>query len=427
MRPSFRGWVSARTNDRHERELGDNDAEDRGRAAPIESSLSWEQVIHLGYNLLVMARFLHTADWQLGMTRSYLGSEAQSRFRQARIDVIRRIAGLAVRERCAFVLVCGDVFESNQVEREIVVRALEAMGETPQITFYLLPGNHDPLDAVSVYRSRTFAGKVPPNVVVLEGPGPLEVAPCVEVIAAPWRSKDPRTDLVNAVCDRPGSTNAIRIVAGHGQLDSFFPGRHDPGYVSLSGLEEKIESGLVHYVALGDRHSRTEAGRTGRVWYSGSPEPTAFREVDPGKVLVVSLGADWVKVEERSVGEWRFLEREWEMIGDGDIDALDGWLSDLRPKEQTIVRMSLCGRISLRQKARLDMLLEDHTAPLAALEVDDQALIASPDETDIEEFGFSGFARNALADLRKLADEGEEAPVARDALVLLRRLIGESR
>ncbi|MDE0188385.1 MAG: DNA repair exonuclease [bacterium] len=374
-----------------------------------------------------MVRFLHTADWQLGMTRSYLGSEAQSRFRQARVDVIRRIAGLAVQERCAFVLVCGDVFESNQVEREIVVRALEAMGETPQITFYLLPGNHDPLDAVSVYRSPTFSQNAPSNVVVLERPDPLKTAPGVEVIAAPWRSKDPRADLVNAACDRPGSANVIRIVAGHGQLDSFFPGRHDPGHVSLPGLEEKIEAGSVHYVALGDRHSRTEAGRTGRVWYSGAPEPTAFREVDPGKVLVVSLGADWIEVVERSVGQWRFLDKEWELIGDADIDALDGWLSDLRPKERTIIRMSLDGRISLRQKARLDVLLRDHAAPLAALEVDDRDLVASPDETDIEEFGFSGFARKALADLRELADEGEEAPVARDALVLLRRLIGESR
>ena len=374
-----------------------------------------------------MVRFLHTADWQLGMTRSYLGSEAQSRFRQARVDVIRRIAGLAVRERCAFVLVCGDVFESNQVEREIVVRALEAMGETPQITFYLLPGNHDPLDAVSVYGSLTFTGKAPSNVVVLEGPDSVEAAPGVEVIAAPWLGKDPRRDLVNAACDRLACTSAIRIMAGHGQLDSFFPGRHDPAYVSLSGLEERIEAGLIHYAALGDRHSVTEAGRTGRVWYSGSPEPTSFREIDPGKVLVVSLGTDWIKVEERSVGEWRFLGREWEMVDDADIDALDGWLSDLRPKERIVVRVSLGGQISLRQKARLDILLEDHSAPLAALDVDDRSLIVSPDETDIEEFGFSGFARKALTDLRKMADEGEEAPIARDALVLLRRLMGGSR
>ncbi len=374
-----------------------------------------------------MVRFLHTADWQLGMTRYFLEGEAQARFSQARVDVIRRIGALAAEESCGFVLVCGDVFESNQVEREIVIRALEAMAETPQITFYLLPGNHDPLDASSVYRSPTFSAKRPGNVVVLDGSDPIEAAAGVELIPALWRSKDPRADLVNRACDGLGPTDGIRIVAGHGQLDWFAHSYHDPARVALAELEEKLEAGLVHYVALGDRHSKTDAGATGRIWYSGAPEPTAFREVDPGHVLVVSLGSGWVNVEDRSVGSWKFLSREWEITGDADLDALDEWLSDLRPKERTIIRMSVGGRVSLKQQARLAELLEDHYDPLATLEVDDQALLASPNETDLEEFGVSGFAQKAVQDLRELADEGEDAPVARDALVLFRRLIGESR
>ena len=44
----------------------------------------------------------------------------------------------------------------------------------------------------------------------------------------------------------------------------------------------------------------------------------------------------------------------------------------------------------------------------------------------MEDFGVSGFARRAVQDLGELADEGETAQVARDALVLLRRLVGES-
>jgi hypothetical protein len=40
-------------------------------------------------------RFLHSADWQLGMTRHFLSAEAQARFSQARIDVIKRIGEAA--------------------------------------------------------------------------------------------------------------------------------------------------------------------------------------------------------------------------------------------------------------------------------------------------------------------------------------------
>jgi hypothetical protein len=46
---------------------------------------------------LTMPRFLHGADWQLGMTRHFLEGEAQARFTAARIEVIGTIGALARR------------------------------------------------------------------------------------------------------------------------------------------------------------------------------------------------------------------------------------------------------------------------------------------------------------------------------------------
>src|SRR3990170_664254 len=107
-----------------------------------------------------MIRFLHTSDWQLGMTRHFLSEGAQERFNQARFDAIRTLGRVAKEEECQFMLVCGDVFESNQVDRKTVSRALEALKEVP-VPVYLLPGNHDPLNAASVYRSGTFIERRP--------------------------------------------------------------------------------------------------------------------------------------------------------------------------------------------------------------------------------------------------------------------------
>jgi len=42
-----------------------------------------------------MIRFLHTSDWQLGMTRSFLSEEAQARYTQARFDAIRTMGRIA--------------------------------------------------------------------------------------------------------------------------------------------------------------------------------------------------------------------------------------------------------------------------------------------------------------------------------------------
>ena len=44
-------------------------------------------------------KFLHTADWQLGMTRHFLDEDAQARYSAARRDAIVAIGALARRDR----------------------------------------------------------------------------------------------------------------------------------------------------------------------------------------------------------------------------------------------------------------------------------------------------------------------------------------
>ena len=116
-------------------------------------------------------RFLHTADWQLGMTRHFLsagGGEAQSRYAAARREAVSGLGALAAEVGAEFVVVAGDVFEDNQLAPRVVSQSLEAM-RAIGVPVYLLPGNHDPLDPSSVYTSTLFLAECPPNVTVLDG------------------------------------------------------------------------------------------------------------------------------------------------------------------------------------------------------------------------------------------------------------------
>ena len=259
--------------------------------------------------VVFVVRFLHSADWQLGMTRHFLGAEAQARFAAARTEVIRTIGSLAVSEGCTFVVVAGDVFESNHVERQVVVRALEAMSATPAVTFHLLPGNHDPLDAASVFRSPTFV------------------------------------------------------------------------------------------------------------------------EHRPGNVLLVELDGPAVSVTPHAVGTWHFERAEFDLAGEADCAALAGWLDALPHKERTVVRLSLIGQLTLVAKARLDDTLDHHRDLFAAVEVwaPSSDLVVLPDDGDFADLEFAGFARNAVADLRLAAVDGDHAEAARDALGLLHRLARSGR
>ena len=145
-------------------------------------------------------RFIHTADWQLGMTRHFLEGEAQPRYAAARRDAVAALAGVVAETGAQFVVVAGDVFEHNQLSPEVVGKSLEAMRGIG-VPVYLLPGNHDPLDAASVYIGAEFVAQCPDNVTVLDRAGVWDVAPGVQIVAAPWRSKRPTADLTAAVLD----------------------------------------------------------------------------------------------------------------------------------------------------------------------------------------------------------------------------------
>lgn len=370
-----------------------------------------------------MVRFIHTSDWQLGMTRRFLSPEAQSRFTDARLQAIRTIGEVARQRDAAFVLVAGDVFESNMVERQLVLRALHAMREAA-VPFYLLPGNHDPLAAGSVFLSPEFTAECPPNVTVLDGT-PVGPAPRVTLVSAPWRSKKTTADPVAEACAAAAEFAGATIVAGHGRCEIFSPDTESPELIRLAPAEAAVASGAVQYIALGDRHSRTAVGSSGRIWYSGAPEPTEYRETDPGLVLAVSLDGDAIQVEPVKVATWRFTEQQWPINDSADVGRLRQWLDGLPTKERTILNLGIEGTVSLSVAADLEGVI-DHFRPMfAAIErrTGDSDLLVVPSETDFSDLALSGFAASAAKDLAELsADGGAEGREAGDALRLLHRL-----
>jgi len=360
------------------------------------------------------------------MKRRFLSEDAQARFDEARFEAIRRIGEIARGEDCEFVLVCGDVFESNAVDRRSVARALEALSHIP-VPVYLLPGNHDPLDGASVYRSRTFREGAPAHVHVLDDAQPRTLRPGLELVGMPWCSKRPGRDLVAEACTALApAAGVIRIGAAHGSVDTLSPDRDDPARIALSGAEAAIADGRLHFLALGDRHSRTGVGGTGRIHYAGAPEPTDWNEVAPGFVLVVDVDDTRVDVAARPVARWRFVRRRGvPLAGAADLELLEAELAALPDKGRCILRLDFEGTLDLRGMAQLEAILEHARDVFACVDVwePDNRLAVLPADGDFDALGLSGFAARAVAGLReRAAATGEDAGAARDALALLVRL-----
>lgn len=378
-------------------------------------------------------RFIHTADWQLGMTRHFLAGDAQSRYSAARRDAVAALGALAAETGAEFIVVAGDVFDSNQLAPEVVSQSLEAM-RSIRVPVYLLPGNHDSLEAGSVYTSALFRSECPDNVIILDREGVWPVRTGVELVAAPWRSKRPTGDLAAAVLDGLDSDGTARLLVAHGGVDTLSPNKEDPALIRLAAVTDAIAGGTVHYVALGDKHSRTDVDGSGRVWYSGAPEVTNYDDIesDPGHVLVIDLDLDDpahpVSVEARHIGRWRFVTLRRQLDGAADIADLDRDLDAMADKERTVVQLALVGTLTVTEHAALDDLLERFGRKFAALSKWDRntELAVLPADGEFDGLGLRGYAAAALDELIQMAGSGDsaEAADAQGALSLLTRLAG---
>ena len=182
----------------------------------------------------------------------------------------------------------------------------------------------------------------------------------------------------------------------------------------------------MHYVALGDKHSRTQVGDTGRVWYSGSPEVTNFDDVeaDPGHVLVVDVDeadpAHPVHVESHHVGRWRFVTLHRQVDDGRDIADLDLNLDLLPDKERTVVRLGLTGSLTVTDRAALDACLDKYARLFAWLGPWERHtnIAVMPADGEFDDLGIGGFAAAAVDELVGTArsGDGEAADDAQGAL-----------
>jgi DNA repair exonuclease SbcCD nuclease subunit len=260
---------------------------------------------------------------------------------------------------------------------------------------------------------------------VVENSAPINIAEGVELVGAPWMSKRPIDNPIKEAINALVPANKItRICMGHGAVDTLTPDKESAGIISVVELDRAIGEGKIHFVALGDRHSLTKVGGGDRIWYSGTPEATDFRETQSGYVHIVEIGDGSVATKSIQIGHWRFLERERVDLNTGDdLEGLRKSLEEIENKERTVVRLNLIGSLSLALNRALQNHLLAARDVFGAFEVRDGGLLVLPDDTDFDNLGFSGFADRTVQRLRsKIGGSGDEATVAREALMLMLRL-----
>src|SRR5579871_5686878 len=147
----------------------------------------------------VVLRILHTADWHLGRRFRSFPEEAQKKLSRARMDVVRTILDAAKRNAVNAVLCAGDLFDDPSPEPDFwqgLARTFQGRpSDHPPV--FLLPGNHDPLTADSVWSpAHPFRKQLPAWAHVVDRDDfTYELAPGAVLHARPCRSKAGENDL----------------------------------------------------------------------------------------------------------------------------------------------------------------------------------------------------------------------------------------
>ncbi len=297
-----------------------------------------------------MAKFLHTADWHLGIKYAKLGLNAE-KAREVRIKTVENLMNIAKENSVDFIIVAGDLFDNNDVDRGLIEVVLNIIGQVSPIPVYILPGNHDPLTRDSLYWDSSW--KSLNNIVIFESKEPLKV-PNLNVILypCPVTQKQTSSDLTEWI---KATSEDISIGIAHGNLqiegfieDSNFP--IDPGRVEKSGLD---------YLSLGEWHSLFKhEGKDGiiRTVYPGSPETTKFGEDKSGKAVIVEIEKRGSKpvLREIDIGILKWEEWTRDISTIDEIKHIEAELIKIKEPEHRVINLHLKGVIDQETGSYLD-------------------------------------------------------------------------
>ena len=340
--------------------------------------------------------------------------------RKARLNVISKIADLAVQHDAFHVVVAGDVWDQQLPAEQTIRQPLDIMGGASQVTWWLLPGNHDPARENGLW-DRIRSMGCPANVKLMLTAEPFEAQDNVFFLPAPWTSKNPGADNTGWMDRAELPSGALRIGVAHGSMTDF--GGDAAQKCTISVFERVRDAGL-DYLALGDWHGRMAINE--RIHYPGTPETDLFASKDPGWVLLVTLPG---RGELPSAVPLRTAEHHWasaslDILPGSQVSViLDGLMDTEIPAHKTLIRTVFKGQLPIDEYTAFQTDIAAAKASYAYFDADVSELHPLLSVDDLDDLDLAGSLRmsaEALIDLKNSPEtSGSEAKIAARALDLL--------
>jgi DNA repair protein SbcD/Mre11 len=211
-------------------------------------------------------KILHTADVHLGLD-GYVADPQTQRYRDIIHQAFRTIIDLTIEENVDLLLIAGDLFDSNRPSGDVVDFAIQELRRAGR-PIVMIPGNHDCLNAQSIYRQVNLPAACSNLLLMAHPDGERHqlAAPNLVLWGRGMVEHEPAYHPLGAI-PRPKG-DAWHIALGHG----FFMEEDVPSYRSSPIYAEEIRASGWDYVALGHCHAFADVSQGAvTAYYAGAP------------------------------------------------------------------------------------------------------------------------------------------------------------
>ncbi|MEM8958869.1 MAG: DNA repair exonuclease [Pseudomonadota bacterium] len=365
-----------------------------------------------------MIRFLHSSDLHLGKPFGRFPEDVRGRLRQARADSLPRLASLAREHGATHILLAGDTFDQTTPAPTVIRQALNAMRAAEDVTWVLMPGNHDHSNATELWRQ--VAQDAPANVALQLVPEPYELTPDATLLPAPPAERNPGRDLTDWF-DSAETGACMRIGLAHGSVTSF--DSSEEGASSVISADRAQRSGLA-YLALGDWHGQLQIGPA--TWYSGAPEADGFKHAQTPSALLVEIASANAPpaVTSLPTGTIAWTRETLDLTDGAEGEAaLAARLPRLSDRALTLFDLVITGRARPLERVALEKSIADVAPDFLWQKADLTGLGLIQDTDDLDAIDGHGALRAAAEVLAREAEDETLPPetreIARDALSYL--------
>lgn len=357
-----------------------------------------------------MIKFIHSSDLHLGKPFGRFPEDVRVRLRQARTDALPRLASLARDHEASHVFLAGDTFDQTTPAPAVIRQALNMMRAADDVTWIVMPGNHDHANATELWRQ--VAQDAPSNVVLQLTPEPYALNARATLLPAPPTERHPGRDLTEWF-DGACTEETLRIGLAHGSVTDF--DNSEDGGSSVIVPDRARRAGLS-YLGLGDWHGQMQIGP--ETWYSGAPEADGFKHAETPAVLLVEIAgkAAPAVVTSLPTGTINWRRVTLNLTGEDDCNsAHEAILPPLPERALTLFDLVVTGRAAPLERVALEQSITRIAPDFLWHAADLGPLRMVHDTADLDAIDRQGALRAAADALSREAADDTLPPEAREA------------